>query len=95
MNLDQWQDKYEPIPNKYRPDMGFDLGYGCVLMRYPDLQKALKEHDLTDNHIWTIIESDTNDDLYIAHGYHIVNALGWITTLSAPHTPLHDDILVD
>lgn len=94
MNFNQWLDEYEPIPNKYRPDMGFDFGHGCVLMGFPDLKRAIEEYSLTDHHIWTIIESDSDDHLYIAHGFHNINALGWITTLSAPHTSI-EDILID
>jgi len=94
MNLTEWLDNYETIPNKYRRDMGFDFGHGCVLMLAPELELTTSDHSLTDDHIWSLIESNINDKLYITHGFHD-DALGWFATLSAPHTPVFDDILID
>lgn len=88
-----WEYQFKPIPNPYRPGMGFDYGSGSCLFLYTDLQRYIKEHNLSDAHIWTVVEDE--DDLYISHGYHYVNSLGYIATEIAPRFTLNYDILVE
>lgn len=45
-----------------------------------DYIRKLTENPETRRTIWTIIESDTNDNLYYLSGYHWVNRLGFLVT---------------
>jgi hypothetical protein len=90
---DSWAELLKPIPNPYTPGMGFDYGQGSCLMHWVDLQRYIREHSPDEDSLWSIV--DDEDDLYISHGLHSVNVLGYIVTKDKPTFPLYEDILVD
>jgi len=82
-----------PIPNPYKPGMGFDYGDGSCLMLRFDVQRYLKEHNLDNDHVWSIIEAE--NELYIDHGFSYVNTIGFMITEKAPRFTPTQSILVD
>lgn len=93
MTDDEWAEAYHPLPNTRDDSGGFDYGSGCTLMTRFDALEVLKELNLSDDHLWTVIECDEN--LYISHGFHWVNSFGYILTENAPQHPILNDILMD
>lgn len=100
---DIWAEKLKPIPNPLMPGQGFDYGEGSCLMTFSDLQIYKKENELNENCIWSVIESDgfdkseseeTSSDLFISHGFHYVNVLGYLVTEKSPDLPFCEDIPV-
>ena len=83
----------KPIPNKYHPGMGFDYGEGSCLMLRHDTNRYLEEHNLSPDHVWSVIEAE--DELYLSHGFRFVNVLGFIITEQPPRFTPHEDILID
>jgi len=61
-------------------DCAFD---GCLYETYGIEHEFILSiaNDVEKNkHLWTIIESDDNDNIYYLNGYHIVNRLGFLIT---------------
>lgn len=82
-----------PIPNPYKPGMGFDYGNGsCLMLRY-DAETYLAENKLDRDHVWSIIEAE--NELYIDHGFSYINTLGFMITEKAPRFIPTEPILVD
>lgn len=90
---DKWAAECKPIPNNYRPGMGFDYGDGCCLFLNTDLQNYIREHNVSDDQIWSIIESE--NELYLTHGWSFVNNIGYIVTENAPRFTPTEDILLE
>lgn len=98
---DTWAKLLKPIPNPYTPGMGFDYGNGSCLMHFVDLKTYREQHNPDEDCLWTIVESEGWEDddeetyLYISHGIHYVNALGYMVTENKPVMPIYEDILTD
>lgn len=93
---DIWAEQLQPIPNKEDPFSGFDYGNGSCLHTIQQLRRAISDNpDLGEDNIWTVSDDDEGDNLYIGHGTHYVNALGYLLTRKTPLVPITEDILVD
>ncbi|MGH1461199.1 MAG: hypothetical protein ACRBB6_04105 [Neptuniibacter sp.] len=91
---DIWAEKMIPIPNPFCTGMGFDYGSGSSLMHWNHLQQFRAEHTPDEDQIWSIVEGD-DDEVYVSHGIHWINVLGYIVTQNTPDTPLYEDIRID
>lgn len=83
--------RYHFIPNPYTLGMGFDYGEGSCLMLYTDLQRYIKEHNVDEDCIWTVVDGD-DGDLYLLHGFHYVNRVGYIVSKNPPLYPITEEI---
>jgi len=90
---DIWAEKLKPIVNPYDHGMGFDYGSGSCLMNWNNLQQFRKDHEVNEDCIWTIVECD--DEVYLSHGIHWINTLGYIVTEKTPEVPVYEDIRID
>jgi hypothetical protein len=75
---EQFDEQYHPVKNHLRPDAPFD---GCMFETYGiELEHVVRCLKSTKKQVWTIIESDVNDNMYYVSGLHIVNRLGFLVT---------------
>lgn len=75
------------VPYRH-PKAAHDIwgGYGLETFG-PDLELV---RSLDQNHVWTVVESGCNDDLWITSGFHYVNRICYLVTKMA-----HDGLMVD
>ena len=67
---DSFMDDYKPITHSQDGDM--------VIQSIQEAQDRLKALGLTDDHIWTITESE--ESLFASPGFHVVNRIGYVIT---------------
>jgi len=91
MTYDEWEAKFKPKKNPFVDCAPMN---DCMLEAYGEGLAFVNEADATT--VWTIIEGDEDDALYISAGAHFVNRLGYIIT-EVPWTAMdHEaDILCD
>ena len=75
---DQFDERFHMIKNHLKEDAPFD---GCMFETYGlELEHVVRCLKSTKRQVWTIIEGDSNDNLYYVSGLHIVNRLGFFLT---------------
>lgn len=74
MTVDEWEDKFQPITNPFE-DNGWN---GWMFETYgKDLEYVMAQ---PENHVWTWVDGDEDDDTCIVSGYYIVNRIGYFVT---------------
>jgi hypothetical protein len=74
LTIDEWDSKYLPINNKFDDNASFN---GAMFETYGrELDYVIKQGS---SHIWTLID-DSEGDLLIVNGYHLVNRIGYFIT---------------
>lgn len=71
LNWTQFCDKYSPIKNTIESDTPCD---GFLFLDKDQIR------DVPLERIWTLIEDQVNDDMFITNGARIINAHGWLVT---------------
>lgn len=75
------------VPYRH-PKAAHDIWGGHGLETFgPDLELV---RSLDQNHVWTVVESGCDDDLWITSGFHYVNRICYLVTKKA-----HDGLMVD
>lgn len=69
---DSFMDDYRPIT------LGKDGDQ--IVQSYGQAQLAVQERELSEQHIWAIVESGDDGSLYASPGYHAVNTIGFVVT---------------
>jgi hypothetical protein len=90
---EQFDEQYHPVVNHLNNNAPFDgcmfETYGAELLHIVDCLKGTKRQ------VWTIIESDTNDNMFYVSGMHIVNRLGFLVTLEKVPEDTEIEVLID
>jgi|688.fasta_scaffold1324942_2 hypothetical protein len=71
LNWQQFVDKYSPIKNTIELDTPCD---GFLFLDKDQIR------DIPLERIWTLIEDQVKDDMFITNGVRIINAHGWLVT---------------
>lgn len=77
----EWFEKYRPVasePSEFR------------YVWYADGDEEEYVKDRPANKIWTLMDSDDSDDLYIVNGFHMVNRVGHYIT----EEPFEDNVII-
>lgn len=78
--LDDWIEKYSPIRNRFiEPDGAFD---GTMFETYGEELEVVRKADPMC--VWTLIDGDLDDQMYVVSGCHFVNRVGYFIT-EVPH----------
>lgn len=80
MNYEEFDEKYKVIYNPNNKETQLFETFG------DDLQFVSRQNKLK---IWTVVEGD-DGELYIVHGYHYVNRVGYLITENHPEKILHE-----
>ena len=73
---------YEYFKPYHHPDACNDIWGGLGLETFgKDLETVLK---LDASYLWTVLESDSSNDIWIACGYHLANRICYLVT-EKPH----------
>jgi hypothetical protein len=90
---DEFDAQYHPVKNHLDDNASFDgcmfETYGKELLHVVDCLKGTKRQ------VWTIIESDCNDNIYYVSGMHIVNRLGFLVTLERVPEDTEIEVFID
>ena len=73
LTIEEFDEKYVPINNHFANDEAIFHFETCG----EELEFVLEQDN---NKIWTIVDGDTTDNLYIVSGYHLVNRVGYVVT---------------
>jgi len=71
LNWQQFVEKYSPIKNTIELDTPCD---GFLFLDKDQIR------DIPLERIWTLIEDQVKDDMFITNGVRIINAHGWLVT---------------
>lgn len=71
LNWTEFSDKYSPIKNTLETNTPCD---GFLFLDKDQLRDAPSER------LWTLVNDEVNDDMYITNGVKIINAHGWLVT---------------
>jgi hypothetical protein len=71
LNWQQFVEKYSPIKNTLEKDTPCD---GFLFLDKDQIR------DIPLERIWTLIEDQVKDDMFITNGVRIINAHGWLVT---------------
>ncbi|MFA5366650.1 MAG: hypothetical protein WC333_02100 [Dehalococcoidia bacterium] len=90
---EQFDEQYHPVKNHLDNNASFD---GCMFETYgAELQHIVGCLKGTKRQVWTIIESDRNDNIYYLSGLHIVNRLGFLVTLERVPEDTEVEVFID
>jgi hypothetical protein len=88
---EQFDERFTPVKNHFYPrpeDCSFN---GCIFETYGQEHEyilSIANDPIKKRNLWTIVESDTNDNLYYISGYRLVNRLGFLIT----EEPVESDV---
>jgi hypothetical protein len=77
---DDWEKTYQPIENHLDRNASWSVweGNGLLFETYGQEVLFVKQQD--DHYIWTLVEGDDGDSMFIVSGWHYVNRLGYFIT---------------
>ena len=88
-----WASKLKPIPNPYSLTDTFDFGAGSCVRKYFEVVQYLREHELGEENVWTIVTLLSGaKELIQGVQYH--DATGYIVTENEPQIPFYGEIYV-
>jgi predicted nucleic acid-binding protein len=83
MTEDAWSKELVPIPNLLKKEESWNVNpvsiKGCVYDPHDEKDAAFIDM-VGDDHIWTLIEGDEDDTMYIISGKHHVNRHAYFVT---------------
>lgn len=71
LNWKTFSDKYEPIQNAFEKEAACD---GHLFTEQSQLR------DVPNARVWTLIDNNNGEDMYITNGYKIINAMGYLVS---------------
>ena len=75
ISWDEWVQEYKPVPNQKNPNASWD---GFLHFLHEMFGRASENID--SRHIWTLLDSDDSDVLFVVNGCHFVNRVGYFRT---------------
>ena len=82
MNIDNFYEKYHPLPNHFYTNPEDCPWDGCMLETYDrEIEYVLSfaNNPALQRNLWTIVEGD-DGQVCICAGYHLVNRMGYLIT---------------
>lgn len=76
MTMEEFDIQYIPLNNHFAKDDAI-----FHFETYGEELEFVKKHD--NNKIWTIVDSDVNNNMYLVNGFRILNRVGYIVTENA------------
>lgn len=83
INTEQWLEKFKPIQNQIDEYASWENHEGkpCMFETFgKELEFVREKAKQNPNCIWTLMDSDEDDDCIIVEGFHFVNRLGYFIT---------------
>jgi len=75
---DQFDEKFTKVKNHIDTNAGWS---GCMFETFGDeMTHILKTAEVTPKNVWTLLEGDDEDMLYISNGIRLVNRMGYFIT---------------
>lgn len=80
MTEDDFELEFTPVPNHFDPDSGWGRGDGpgCLFGISPEELAFVKSQPA--NRIWTLLDGEDDDKMYLSTGFHFVNRIGYLIT---------------
>lgn len=94
ISYDEWEEKYVPITNFVNSNASFE---GRMFETYGEELEAVAAHAEKTNGlgVWTLMDSDEDDEMVICNGFCYVNRIGYFITENPYGETENIDVVLD